>query len=279
MRLIVNVHNVLDAELDRIDRKWSPRITVGQLREAIDALSRRFRWIGIDELLSSDAQDVAVLTFDDGYRGVLRHAAPLLRERAIPGAVFVITGTLCDERPLLHFEEIEVAYRISPDRDRVKNLGDAKRALRMLPEAQRQEQQGELLERLGVTSDDCRAAARDDERFAMLTAAELAELRDAGWTIGSHTRTHRALSVLDEGELESEVAGSRDDLRALLHIDRMPFAYPYGNRRHINDLAAEAVMRAGYCCAFTMIDGDDASNDDRMAIRRVDVRDVLERLL
>jgi len=59
----------------------------------------------------------------------------------------------------------------------------------------------------------------------------------------------------------------------------MPFAYPYGNHRHINDLAADAVMRAGYCCAFTMIDGDDASNDDRMAIRRVDVRDVLERLL
>jgi peptidoglycan/xylan/chitin deacetylase (PgdA/CDA1 family) len=284
MRLIVNVHNIVDGPLDAIDRKSSPRITLDQFREVIDVLSQRFMWTSLDDLIArldgdddDDDEQLCVLTFDDGYRGVLTHAAPLLRSRGIPGAMFVITSAIGSGRELLHFEEVEVAYRISPRRGSA-DLGDIKRLLRMLPDPERRERQAEVLSVLGVTAADCRAAARGDERFAMLDAGEIAQLRDAGWTIGSHTRTHRALSVLSEHELESEIVGSRDDLRALLDIERMPFAYPYGGAKHISAPAAERVAAAGYSCALTMLADGNPPGTNRMALRRVDVRDVIEHL-
>ena len=43
---------------------------------------------------------VFVVTFDDGYENVYRHAWPILKELSVPATVFVVTSCLDADRPL-----------------------------------------------------------------------------------------------------------------------------------------------------------------------------------
>lgn len=296
--LIVNFHDVVAGPLDVFDREASPRLTTEQFSRAIDRLSERFRWISLDTLVErlqhgpeADHYSAAV-TFDDGHRGAVVNALPILAERVIPASMFAVTGRLVDDPPLLHFEELEIAFRITrvrrldldllrraprnlaTDAERARCLGLVKRDLKALPERERSCAQQRLLERLEVAPEDCREAARGDERYSAATPAELAALQAAGWTIGAHTRTHRSVSALDAGELHSEIAGSRDDLRAF-GFAAEAFAYPYGGNAHIGEAAPQVVRDAGYSCALTMIAGGNGPGTDPFALRRVDIRDVL----
>jgi peptidoglycan/xylan/chitin deacetylase (PgdA/CDA1 family) len=80
------------------------------------------------------------------------------------------------------------------------------------------------------------------DHLVCLTWDELAALRDAGWEIGSHTRSHSHLSRLADDRLREELAESR---RAL--VDRFgrcaSLALPYGDG---NARVVAAATAAGY---------------------------------
>jgi peptidoglycan/xylan/chitin deacetylase (PgdA/CDA1 family) len=67
---------------------------------------------------------------------------------------------------------------------------------------------------------------------------ELGELASEGWEIGSHTRTHPRLPLLDGEALREELAGSRAELEEGLGGRCRSIAYPYG------DCSATVVMAA-----------------------------------
>ena len=91
-----------------------------------------------------------------------------------------------------------------------------------------------------------------------LSWAELAEMRDAGVDIQSHTANHQSLRVKKgkfqnqfatyEEWLQSEIAGSKHQLESRLGISVGVLAYPYGI--HSEQVRALA-MAAGYEAAFT----------------------------
>lgn len=70
---------------------------------------------------------------------------------------------------------------------------------------------------------------------------DLARLRDSGVTLASHSRTHPRLPSLDDGALESEIAGAADVMEARLGSRPHGFAYPYGEA---GGLAVDAVARS-----------------------------------
>ena len=85
---------------------------------------------------------------------------------------------------------------------------------------------------------------------------QLAEMRDAGVDIQSHTVSHSSLSAKkgknDEqytAWLKSELAGSKEILEKNLGIQVKAIAYPYGLH---NEAVREAVKQAGYEAAFTV---------------------------
>lgn len=87
-------------------------------------------------------------------------------------------------------------------------------------------------------------------------------------TIGSHTRTHRALNRLPDDDLASEIEGSIADLEALgLPCPRF-LAYPYGEH---GPAVAEAARAAGLLGAFTVDGGRVRPNGDNYAIPRAEV--------
>jgi peptidoglycan/xylan/chitin deacetylase (PgdA/CDA1 family) len=78
---------------------------------------------------------------------------------------------------------------------------------------------------------------------------ELGQLRDDGWEIGSHTRTHPRLSELDRESLLEQLERSRADCEARLGTPCRSLAYPYGE---YNAAVVEAAARAGYSAAGTL---------------------------
>ncbi|MHB1570259.1 MAG: polysaccharide deacetylase family protein [Solirubrobacteraceae bacterium] len=80
--------------------------------------------------------------------------------------------------------------------------------------------------------------------------AQLAELRDAGWEIGSHTRTHPHLTALSDADLAMELEGSRSELEHHLGITATSLAYPFGD---CDRRVAAAARAAGYGVAGALL--------------------------
>lgn len=75
---------------------------------------------------------------------------------------------------------------------------------------------------------------------------ELELLVDAGWEVGSHTRTHPRLPDLTDGDLMTELRESRQECEQRLAVPCRSIAYPYGA---VNRRVADAVADAGYSFA------------------------------
>src|SRR5207245_14546 len=67
-------------------------------------LAQAFRFVPLGDLLARhragrSIRGLAAISFDDGYRGVLRHALPVLRQLGLPATVFVVAGALARTEP------------------------------------------------------------------------------------------------------------------------------------------------------------------------------------
>jgi len=89
-------------------------------------------------------------------------------------------------------------------------------------------------------------SARDNE--PVMTADQLRQLPPDLVSIGSHTRTHRRLPLLSQGEALAELCESRRELEEILERDIKLFSFPYGQ---YNQNLVEAARGAGYERLFT----------------------------
>jgi peptidoglycan/xylan/chitin deacetylase (PgdA/CDA1 family) len=108
-----------------------------------------------------------------------------------------------------------------------------------------------------------------------ITWQQLAEMRDSGVDIQSHTLSHSSLNARKgkseeqyRAWLKNEIAGSKEILERNLGIQIKAFAYPYGLH---NDAVRETVQQTGYEAAFTVYGqrighGADATMIGRYAI-------------
>ena len=98
---------------------------------------------------------------------------------------------------------------------------------------------------------------------------DAAKLRDAGFELGAHTRTHPNLTRLDPPALDTELSGSRSDLERELNAPATSFAYPYGAW---NKTAAEAARRTGFVSACTVRAGRNGPRTPLHELRRTEIR-------
>ncbi len=104
--------------------------------------------------------------------------------------------------------------------------------------------------------------------------AQLAELRDAGFEIASHTVSHLDLRRKPakapdyEAWLENEIAGSKKILEEQLGIKVATIAFPGGN---VNDKVRAATHAAGYEAGFSVYGARLGLGSDAMSLGRYDV--------
>lgn len=101
----------------------------------------------------------------------------------------------------------------------------------------------------------------------LLDWAQLEQLAARGVTIGAHTRTHPALTRVSPAQVEDEMDGCVDELRARLGVAPAYFAYPYGA---VNDRIAALAARRFEGSVTTRFDSVEAA-DMRAALPRLDM--------
>jgi peptidoglycan/xylan/chitin deacetylase (PgdA/CDA1 family) len=230
-------------------------------RVLVDLARRGFEVIGLDavpeRLAGTDRAPFAVLTFDDGYRDNVEHAAPVLRRHGVPWTLFV-TSDFADGHGRLWWLELERAIA-RLDRVRLPGtdldlpaVGAAQklaafeavyRALRAGPEERLLAAIAALCQQAGSPT----GALASELCLGWDALRDLA--RDPAVTFGAHTVSHPMLAKHDAATLRREVEPC---LRT-----RPPRAAPILSRRR-SDLRRASGIRA---CAGARLrhGGDDAS--------------------
>ncbi|MGD8277835.1 MAG: polysaccharide deacetylase family protein [Gemmatimonadota bacterium] len=93
-------------------------------------------------------------------------------------------------------------------------------------------------------------------------------LRDAGFTIGSHTVSHIDCAAEPADVVDAELRQSLTDLRRELGLRDVVFAYPYGGRQHMTADRLRIVRDAGYTACLSAYGGANTGAFDRFDIRR-----------
>jgi peptidoglycan/xylan/chitin deacetylase (PgdA/CDA1 family) len=291
---IVAFHNVLEHRPSAFNmlarRDW---LLAEKFAEQIDWLRSHFKIVGLRDIADAvrdgrHLDSACALTFDDGYASAYELAAGLLDDLSIPATFFLITNHLREDRTEAYdfFDECEAllyltdrkAFDLSPfgvgfvslacDACKLKALRRISRAGRSLPRLERDRLRDELRGQLGV-SESSQRAYLGQRSFQMMNAAQACDLVGRGHDVGSHTRSHTALRGISEEEMVAEVGESSADLQEVTGQPPYAFAYPFGKREDFSEAAVDAVRKAGYRCAVTMVAGDNDNIGDPFQLRRV----------
>jgi peptidoglycan/xylan/chitin deacetylase (PgdA/CDA1 family) len=215
----------------------------------------------VPERLRGGGAPFLVLTFDDGYRDNVVHAAPVMQRHGAPWTLFVTPGFADGTARMWWLELEEAIARL----DRVALGAGAQRLdiparspaekqaafetiywrLRAGPEERLLEAIAALAETAGL---DRRALVPD----LCLRWDELARLAGRPEvTIGAHTLAHPMLAKHDDARAREEIAGSGRVIAERLGIPVRHFAYPVGDRSSAGARDFALAREAGYLTAVT----------------------------
>jgi len=102
-----------------------------------------------------------------------------------------------------------------------------------------------------------------------LSWEEIIEMKEEGFSFGSHTHTHPNLLELPRDKVLFEIRDSKRILEERLGEPIKFFAYPYGK---FNSQIRDMVKEAGYLGAFSTLPGKNAKNEDPFLLRRILIR-------
>ncbi len=147
-----------------------------------------------------------LVTFDDGYAGVLTHGIPVLEQYAIPAVVFVCTGPIA-RREHFWYDAVEM----QAGSGRVDQL------------------KGQPYDAWRRAVDAAAMSADAAHPLAPLSVAQLQALASHPLVeIGAHTVDHPILAAAPADVQERQIAGSRTMLSEWLGVAPELFAYPNG---------------------------------------------------
>lgn len=297
---ILLYHQVADSAMSWID--YSPdgmTVSASTFRAHVALLARDYEVMTLTGLLDRleagpelDGRQ-CVVTFDDAWRGVYRNALPALRAAGLPATVFVAPALL--DGAAWYWEE-RIKFVLARVRDAVAHdggplSGDLEAALRAagleaLVEGPDDAFPGRLLRSVQAARDldpslvetaifageEWLAARGGPSEGPFVTWDELREMAGAGFEVGSHTVTHRNLTLCDERGAREELAASRERLAREIGRPVDLLAYPYGRW---NDTALRLAGAAGYraACATTRALVDRGSN--RLALDRINIHEAV----
>ncbi len=216
-----------------------------------------------------------LLTFDDAYEDVARHAWPTLRALGLPAVMFVPTAAP-NGRPSWWWDRLHAAIALGR---RPARLETPVGTLRLDTPARRSSAFGALRDHVKTLAPEAQlelvdAVVRDlegpDGPSPVIDWEALRRMSTEGMTIAPHSRTHAILTTLDDARLREELETPFEDLRREIGAAPPALAYPSGIH---DDRVRLAVRAAGYRLAFTTARGAIPSlhRMDPLALPRINV--------
>jgi peptidoglycan/xylan/chitin deacetylase (PgdA/CDA1 family) len=285
--LILSYHRPV-ADLSAEEGRTVPTMTVSvkTLRRHLELLSESYDLVSLDAALDAlegrviPRRDLAVITFDDGYRGVYLHAFPILKELGVPAVVYVPSGYVGTARRLLHDRLWDALARMEarglpPNavglkpphldwlRDAVEGAPGVDGALERLISEHASVRLNELAdaleERLGLRG------GRVLEGHLCMTWEMLRELHAHGVTVGAHTTDHSVLTHEPLEHAARDLARCKEELESGLGSRVRHFAYCNG---WYSPGLAQALMKLGFRSAVTTEDLPNLPGIDPFALKR-----------
>lgn len=222
-----------------------------------------------------------LVTFDDGHRNIFTHALPILKSRSVPAVCFVL-GSHFGRLELAWYEEAYYRIAHSPadcvqlSSGELLKLGTTAerrvacgRAFALFRSQRRADQITEL-QGIKLQLPAATEVPFFEERFSLLSVAELHQLRAAGVDIGAHSLSHAILSTLTPEESLAEIADSKLNIESALQHPVSAFAYPFGEPdADFTARECEFTRSAGYSLAFASMGGRAPQASHPFAIPRI----------
>jgi peptidoglycan/xylan/chitin deacetylase (PgdA/CDA1 family) len=282
---ILMYHGVCDENFTLLNGYDERHVPMSHFKQQLDVIRKcGYSFVTLSELVTRlkcglSVGRLAVLTFDDGFRNVVRHAYPIMKEYDARGCFFVVSNFV-GHRTLLWTDLAETWIRArAPETLRIgingavvrylldtrarlnAAMADFKSRLRKLPNDERVR----WMEDSGMTREEYIEAA--PEEFAPADWKELRALDPSVLEIGSHTQNHpNCDTIRTRAELEMEIAGSKQEIEKRLCRKVEHFCYPAGA---FNPETIEAVRNAGYVSAVTTIQGFARPGADLFTLNRI----------
>ncbi len=288
--IVLRYHRVIPREEPPSDYRMG--IDEDLFREQIGWIAEHMRVVDLEEYLSWAASgktpddDLVVITFDDGYRDNLTHAAAILEDARLP-ATFYVTAACMTERMPFWPETLASILRMAPPRSARVDLQGGALDLSTQDEARRFESCHALIARLRrsplATID--KALVRLADAFSVsiaearahtppvLSADDLRAL-SSRFRIGSHTVSHAYLPAESRERQRHELFEAKRMLEEAIRAPVLDFCYPGGGN---DETSRRLVSEAGYRSATTTLLGIAGPSDDPFAIPRIGIGEALAR--
>jgi peptidoglycan/xylan/chitin deacetylase (PgdA/CDA1 family) len=273
---ILKYHRVNDAR-----DPFFPSVPTAVFERQMAYIARTFRVLTVEELAErsrrgSVPRNALAITFDDGYRDCLTHAAPILVRHGLPATLFLTTGFIgTAEAPW--FDQVAMAFKATRATSvvapwggpldlgsRVDRLAAMERTLgyfKRLSDNVLRRHFDQLLGALAVTD-------RTWFKDLMLGWDDVQTLVRSGIAIGAHTVTHPVLSRVSPERASAEIVGSRTMIKSACGFVPKAFAYPNGRPEDYTDAVMRLVVEAGFTCAVTTRFGLNTSETPPYELRR-----------
>jgi peptidoglycan/xylan/chitin deacetylase (PgdA/CDA1 family) len=244
-----------------------PALPVSVFETQMRYVAQTYTVLTVEELadrmrLGRVPRHAIALTFDDGYRDNLLHAAPILARYALRATIFLTTAYIgSGRRPW--FDEVALAFKttaaiaveapwgawfdLGDEARRLAALEIAWRHLKQVPEAEFDRTLKTLLDALAPYE----RFVNGSRTRGMLDWKDVSALTNIGCSVGAHTATHPILSRLSESSARREIQESRDAIRAVTGKVPHAFAYPNGTSADYTPAIVRLVRNAGFTCAVT----------------------------